>query len=59
MTEEDEEDSRKNINCWFFETNIVSDKIRDHCHLTGKYRETAHNTCNKNVTRNKAILYLL
>ena len=21
-------------------------KVRDHCHLTGKYRETAHAYCN-------------
>ena len=39
MTEEDEEDfSNKNI-CQFCEKkNIESDKIRDHCHLTGDPR---------------------
>ena len=36
MTEENEEDHR-NINiCQFCEKNIESDKVRDHCHLTGK-----------------------
>ena len=25
-----------------------NDKVRDHCHFTGKYRETAHNVCNLN-----------
>ena len=25
---------------------IVDDKVRDHCHYTGKYRGAAHNTCN-------------
>ena len=49
MTKEDEEDYRKNIICRFYEKEIVSDKVRGHCHLTGKYRGPAHNTCNINV----------
>ena len=54
MTEEDYEDYR-NINiCRFCEKNIKSDKIRDHCHLTGKNRGPAHNTCNINVTQKQS-----
>ena len=49
MTEEDEEDFDNNNLCRFCEKEILSDKVRDHCHLTGKYRGPAHNTCNKNV----------
>ena len=49
MTEEDEKDYRNNIICRFCEKNIDCDKVRDPCHLTGKYRGPAHNTCNKNV----------
>ena len=26
-----------------------NDKVRDHCHLTGKYRGPAHNNCNLNL----------
>ena len=49
MTKENEEDFKNNIICRFCEKQILSDKVRDHCHLTGKYRGPAHNTCNINV----------
>ena len=49
MTKEDEEDYKNNNNCRFCEKNIESDKVRDHCHLTGKYRGPSHNVCNINV----------
>ena len=49
MTQEDEEDFKNNNICRFCEKEILSDKVRDHCHLTGKYRGPAHNTCNINV----------
>ena len=51
MTQEDEEEYRNNNNCQFFEKHIESDKVRDHCHLTGKYRRPAHSKCNVNVTQ--------
>ena len=49
MTEQDEEDFGIDNICRFCEKEILSDKVRDHCHLTGKYRGPAHNTCNINV----------
>ena len=49
MTQEDEEDYKNNNICRFCEKEILSDKVRDHCHLTGKNRGPAHNTCNINV----------
>ena len=49
MTKENEEDFKNNIICRFCEKEKLSDKVRDHCHLTGKYRGPAHNTCNINV----------
>ena len=49
MTQEKEEDFKNNNICRFCEKEILSDKVRDHCHLTGKYRGPAHNTCNINV----------
>ena len=54
MTEEIEEDF-KNINiCRFCKKPILSDRVRDHCHLTDKYRVPAHNICNKNVTQKQS-----
>ena len=35
--------------CWFCEKEILDNKVRDHCHLTGKYRGPAHYYCNINV----------
>ena len=32
-----------------------SDKVRDHCHLTVKYRGPAHNTCIINVKQKQSI----
>ena len=49
MKQEDEEDFTNNNICRFCEKEILSDKIRDHCHLTGKYRGPSHNVCNINV----------
>ena len=49
MAQEDEEKYKINNICRFCEKNIESEKVRDHCHLTGKYRGPAHNVCNINV----------
>ena len=34
--------------CYICENPLNDDKVRDHCHLTGKYRGAAHNQCNLN-----------
>ena len=51
MTEEGEEDFDNKNTCRFCEKEILIDKDRDHCHLTGKYRGPAHNNCKTNVTK--------
>ena len=54
MTKKDKEDYRNTNICSFCEKFIESDKVRDHCHLTEKYRGPAHNTCNINVTQKQS-----
>ena len=51
MTEEDGEDFRSIDVCRLCERLFKSDKVRDHCHLTGKYRDPPHSKCNINVTQ--------
>ena len=53
MTEEVEEVFKINV-CRFCEKEILSDKFRDHCHLTGKYRGPTHNKCNINVIQKQS-----
>ena len=54
MTEKNEEDYRNNNICRFCEKEIITDKVTDHCHLTGKYRGPAHSKCNINVTQKQS-----
>ena len=54
MTDEDDEDYRNNDNCRFCEKEIITDKVKDHCHLTGKYRGPAHSKCNISVTQKQS-----
>ena len=49
MTKEKEEEFKNNNFCRFCEKEILSDKVRDHCHLTVRYRGPAHNIRNINV----------
>ena len=54
MTKEDEENYRNNNICRFCEKEIISDKVRDHCHLTGRYRGPAHSKRNINVNQDQS-----
>ena len=51
MSEEDKQDFENDNICRYCEKYIETDKVRDHCHLTGKYRGPAHNECNLQVSK--------
>ena len=39
--------------CWICKGELGENKVRDHCHYTGKYRGAAHNECNLNHRKPK------
>ena len=49
MTEENKQDFENNNICRYCEKYNELDKLRDHCHLTRKYRGLAHTDCNLKV----------
>ena len=48
MTKEDEEEFQKANECHICNIKYTNEdiKVRDHCHITGKYRGSAHQECN-------------
>ena len=44
MTKEDNEDFENSTKCWICDNDYIDTdvKVRDHCHITGKYREVLH-----------------
>ena len=59
ITEENERFERSNI-CWICGKLIEFDsKVRDHCHITGKYRGPAHSNCNISlkVSKNVPVIF--
>ena len=50
MTEEEENLFEKSNSCWICKNLIDNDekKVRDHCHVTGRFRGAGHRNCNIN-----------
>ena len=48
MTKKDNEDFKNSARCWICDNDYVDDdiKVRNHCHITRKYRRSAHRACN-------------
>ena len=57
MSEKEEHLFQQNNSCWTCEKLIDNDneKVRDHCHVTGKFRGAAHWSCNINFQLSKKI----
>ena len=49
MNNEDEEIYENSHICWICKQELNTDKVRDHCHVTGEFRVSAHNKCNLNL----------
>ena len=56
-TSAEEERFQLSNNCWICDKllDVGDEKVRDHCHITGKYRGAAHWICNINLKLSKKI----
>ena len=54
MTKEDDKDFENSTKCWICDQVYVEgdDKVRDHCHITGRLRGSAQKDCMINVKSN-------
>ena len=52
MTREDWRAFRTAETCHLCDKPLEGDSVRDHCHITGKYRGAAHNACNLKLRLN-------
>ena len=57
MSETEEEQFQSSNICWICEKLIDGDdeKVREHCHMTGKLRGAAHWSCNINLQLTKKV----
>ena len=55
MTEKEEEQFQWSNTRWICEKLIEDKKVRDHCHLTGKFRGAAHWSCKINLQLTKKV----
>ena len=46
MTDQEEANLKNAKVCYVCKEDLENDRVRDHCHLTGKYRGAAHSICN-------------
>ena len=54
MTKEDNENFKNSTKCWICDNYYADNdvKVRDHCHITGKYRGSAYGDCDIDLKLN-------
>ena len=57
MSEKEEHLFQQSNSCWIFKKiiNDDSEKVRDHCRITSKFRRAAYQSCNLNYLLTKRI----
>ena len=55
FTPENKKEFINALNCWICGEYIGNDRVRDHCHFTGKFRGAACNSCNLKLRRQNNI----
>ena len=55
MTKEDNENFKNSTKCCIWDNDYIDVKVRDHFHITGKYRGSAHRDCKINLKLNHKI----
>ena len=50
MTKKDNKHFNNFTKCWIWDNDYIDNdvKVRDRCHITGKYKDSAHRDCNIN-----------
>ena len=51
IKKQEQQQYEKETKCWICKGELNNDKVRDHCHFTGRYRGAAHNKCNLNYKK--------
>ena len=49
MARENENNDQNSQNCWICNKQVIKDKVRDHCNITGKYRGATCKKCNSEL----------
>ena len=57
MSEKEVENFRSSNSCGICKKLIDDEKVRDHCHITEKYRVAAHWICNVNSKLTKKVFF--
>ena len=54
MTKENNDDFENSPKCWICDNDYIDTdvKVKDNCHITGKYRDYTHRDCNINAKLN-------